>query len=749
MKSLSFFISLIVIILWWGWFLLYSQAQDLFPLDQQQALSRYEMVRLVEESTCNSCLTPPQSWKQKFSPSWLESFQKQLGNSFDEIVREKTVSDEKNYYYCVAHAGEQWWVNGYPRLTPGLCQGKFCGENNARGTELTQMVVNMIAPFMRQKYPLSFKAVKDWLQTSNPTIEDLALVHNWLQRCGEKACTASNLDEFTLFMKYCTSHLESCGMQEITPFRQGQRPIAELNVLVHANILSVDDPMIPRLGSIINGSDMARFLPNIKKITNCSTTNDYDGDGVDNAWDNCPDEYNPRQANMDGDAQGDVCDEDIDGDGSMNEKGLVDDDGTILKPQKPWLDDCPLVSTEKLGSQDCSSYMKNSLIAFDIQAEPVVGIVGQSVDFQPTIIGTIDSLDREFGDGGRGKGLEQFHSYGKEWVYTVTAKAKNLHGQDLVSQAQVIIWSWVEWQQWTTVLTCHTLTGTTTTEFRCFLRGVTLDMSTATLLSWKWWDGVDQKFSSDIWDNLIQNHTFAQPGTYTIQANLSLWLETFISQKLVVYVTGDGVCSAGIDACDLDKDSIPDQCDADIDGDWVTNIVGLVTKDFPDCSFTLENIDQQKYRDQGTAIQKWVKYDNCSFIVNSGQQDTNLNTIWDACDGNDATGKPLTPQLEADRDQDNIPDAVDACIDVPENYNGIEDEDGCPELPKSCTPGWKCSGKAPECTTCPCPGADYNSELWKGDRVRAVLMDEWGTIIYRYSPAKIIDVDIPDKMLGK
>jgi Thrombospondin type 3 repeat len=123
-------------------------------------------------------------------------------------------------------------------------------------------------------------------------------------------------------------------MVDIPPFAQGQRPIAELNVLVQANILSVDDPMIPRLGSIINGSDMARFLPNIKKITNCISLIDYDGDGLDNAQDNCPDDYNPRQANMDGDAMGDVCDDDIDGDGSLNEKGLVDDTGTIVKKQK-------------------------------------------------------------------------------------------------------------------------------------------------------------------------------------------------------------------------------------------------------------------------------------------------------------------------------------------------------------------------------------------------------------------------------
>jgi OmpA-OmpF porin, OOP family len=40
--------------------------------------------------------------------------------------------------------------------------------------------------------------------------------------------------------------------------------------------------------------------------------------------------------------------------------------------------------------------------------------------------------------------------------------------------------------------------------------------------------------------------------------------------------------------------------------------------------------------------------------------------------------KPKPPE-DGDRDGDGIPDSRDKCPDVPENYNGIEDEDGCPE----------------------------------------------------------------------
>lgn len=67
-------------------------------------------------------------------------------------------------------------------------------------------------------------------------------------------------------------------------------------------------------------SDIDSLQPD--DLAGASALYDLDGDGVGLAVDNCPDLANPSQTNTDGDAEGDDCDSDIDGDGVLNSIGV-------------------------------------------------------------------------------------------------------------------------------------------------------------------------------------------------------------------------------------------------------------------------------------------------------------------------------------------------------------------------------------------------------------------------------------------
>ncbi len=72
-------------------------------------------------------------------------------------------------------------------------------------------------------------------------------------------------------------------------------------------------------------------------IFDASQAGDYDSDGVDGIIDNCIFLANPDQQDVDSDGKGDICDNDIDGDGVLNDQDSWPYDAGSTEGDTPWL----------------------------------------------------------------------------------------------------------------------------------------------------------------------------------------------------------------------------------------------------------------------------------------------------------------------------------------------------------------------------------------------------------------------------
>jgi len=130
---------------------------------------------------------------------------------------------------------------------------------------------------------------------------------------------------------------------------------------------------------------------------------------------------------------------------------------------------------------------------------------------------------------------------------------------------------------------------------------------------------------------------------------------------------------------DSDADGMIDACDNDIDNDGKMNAICLFDDD--------GLVDREKLKDSE---------DNCIFIKNKDQVDSDFNIVGDVCE------------------------EEDMCPTVPEDLDGIDDGDGCPDIIDETPehdPGINIS-KGPDCTF-----VDYQSDLVNGDIIMTVITD--------------------------
>ncbi len=130
----------------------------------------------------------------------------------------------------------------------------------------------------------------------------------------------------TLAMEYQNPRIFGTSIPDYTAITYGVKNIQiPKDAVIQVDFKSHSNELIPE-GT---GFAFARGRWRSLSIGACTTTNvdywisndpnDIDGDGIPNDQDNCPNNYNPNQADMDNDGIGDACDPDIDGDGILNE----------------------------------------------------------------------------------------------------------------------------------------------------------------------------------------------------------------------------------------------------------------------------------------------------------------------------------------------------------------------------------------------------------------------------------------------
>ena len=424
---------------------------DVKKIEAQDNISRYDLARLLNTVECKDCVNPNQNMINRYTQNFWSIFTATPGKDFADISFLSGIYNNASYYYCVAYVGDNTYMRWYPKATSPVCGGQFCGIKNTTTAEFIQVVINILAKYIFKDLTLNRKEVNTWINTlkidsyeaKNFTIDDKNTIIAKSKTC-ENNCGLQNANEVSLYLKYCMFNIAKCSMQEVGKIKQWYRPVAELNLLYRQNIIDIDQSLRRNTDKNIDGKTVVETLFKINGKVSCAFNNDYECDGVNNAKDNCSNTFNPSQKDADKDKLGDVCDNDIDGDGIKNPIGIVDDEGNVdIAKRTKDIDNCLfMTNTGQIDSNQnnigdiCENI--NDQIGIYITIDKISWSAPLSTKFTAITSWDIKEIVWDFWDGKQSKGKSVNHTFTLPNMYTIQATAKG-NGRDAKAQVIVVV----------------------------------------------------------------------------------------------------------------------------------------------------------------------------------------------------------------------------------------------------------------------------------------------------------------------
>lgn len=602
----GFLIIIISIFLYWSfsfWLKDYNEfINTLKKLDyntesisNQKAISRFDMTRIINLSDCYDCTLPSTDIKSKLNIDWWNNFKVWIWKNFEEVSFENTNYNWKDYYYCVSYAAFKNYVNWYPKTTSPFCPWKFCWTNNTTIAEFIQVLVNILWTYLYDKYSLNWYEVKNWLSTLDKNsyeykyfnINDLNIIGQWVSKCWNNICNLWSLDEFNVYIKYCTFNVQSCNFMEFDKAKNWDWPVAELNILYSQWIWDINTINSLDLDKPVDGN---MLLDNVFKVStknSCTFDFDYDKDGINNYDDTCPYWYNPNQKDTDKDGIWDVCDDDIDWDTIKNPIWIVDFNWNInvqLYPENK--DNCLFVQNTEQRDQNTNkvwdSCEDTNIIAIKIWADKLFWQPPLSISFWSEFV-WIDTVRWDFWDWNYWDWKNPSHTYLSPWKYTVTAYWYWPSQQIVSANLTLTVWVSQELLVWFQIKWSPTYGNS--------------PLKTKLSSDWKWdisyvdWYIITWTQRLNISDSI--DKVFDKPWKYEILANAYRWNSYVASSQLNIWVWADYWSSIYSDKLNV---SIWEDINISTIKSWfLESDVDFVVWDFWDWSnFTSESLNISK-----------------------------------------------------------------------------------------------------------------------------------------------------------